>query len=233
MSDIGMPGGPVVGEDGIARCPWTTGDPLNVAYHDTEWGLPVHGEGPLLERITMEAFQSGLSWLTILRKRPAFRSAFAGFDADRIAGYDDDDVARLMTDAGIVRNRAKIIATIQNARATVEIRVMGGLDALIWSHRPGAIEVPRSMREMHAQTPASVALAKDLRSHGFVFVGPTTAWALMQAIGLVDDHLVGCHRRGTSGVPPPDVMASHGRDDGVREPDDQVVRPDACPVHLT
>ena len=200
MGDIGMPGGPVVGTDGIARCPWATGDPLNVAYHDAEWGMPVHGEGSLLERITMEAFQSGLSWLTILRKRPAFRIAFADFDADRIARYDDDDVARLMADARIVRNRAKILATIQNARATVEVRSTGGLDALIWSHRPATTDAPRTTSEMHAQTPTSKTLAKDLRSHGFEFVGPTTAWALMQAIGLVDDHLMGCHRRGTSGV---------------------------------
>lgn len=200
MGDIGMAGGPVVGMDGIARCPWATGDPLNVAYHDTEWGMPVHGESPLLERITMEAFQSGLSWLTILRKRPAFRAVFAGFDAEVVAAYDEQDVARLMADVGIVRNRAKILATIQNARATVVARSTGGLDALIWSHRPETTDAPRTVSELHAQTPASKALAKDLKSRGFAFVGPTTAWALMQAIGQVDDHLVGCHRRGTSGV---------------------------------
>ena len=203
MSDTWMPGGPVVGADGLVRCPWATGDPLNVAYHDTEWGMPVHGEGPLLERITMEAFQAGLSWLTILRKRPAFREAFAAFDADVIAGYDELDVNRLMSDAGIVRNRAKVLATIQNARATVAVRAQGGLDALIWSHRPTTAEAPRSAHEMHARTPASAALARDLKSRGFVFVGPTTTWALMQAVGLVDDHLAGCHRRGASSIRPP------------------------------
>jgi DNA-3-methyladenine glycosylase I len=200
MSDTRMPGGPVVGADGIARCPWASGDPLNVAYHDTEWGMPVRGESALLERITLEAFQSGLSWLTILRKRPAFRLAFARFDADLVAAYGEDDVARLMADAGIVRNRAKILATLQNARATVEARATGGLDALIWSHQPVVTDAPRTVSELQPQTAASRALAKDLKSNGFAFVGPTTAWALMQAIGLVDDHLVGCHRRGTSGV---------------------------------
>ena len=189
-------GGPVVGDDGIARCPWAGGDPLNRDYHDQEWGLPVHGEHALLERITLEAFQSGLSWLTILRKRPAFRSAFDGFDADVVARYTPDDVERLMADAGIVRNRAKILATLQNAQATVGVRSRGGLDALIWAHRPERADGPRTVADMQPQTPASRGLAKDLRSNGFAFVGPTTAWALMQAIGLVDDHLVGCFRRG-------------------------------------
>ncbi len=200
MTELVLDGGPVVGDDGRARCPWAGGDPLNRDYHDQEWGMPVHGEDALLERITLEAFQSGLSWLTILRKRPAFRTAFAGFDAAVVARYTGDDVERLMADTGIVRNRAKILATLRNAQATVDVRSRGGLDALIWAHRPERPDAPRSVSEMHAQTPASRALAKDLRSNGFVFVGPTTAWALMQAIGLVDDHLVGCFRRGAAGT---------------------------------
>jgi DNA-3-methyladenine glycosylase I len=198
MDTVPVDGGPVVGEDGLARCPWAGGDPLNRDYHDIEWGVPVRGESGLMERITLEAFQSGLSWLTILRKRPAFRTAFANFDADLVAGYTHDDVTRLMADAGIVRNLAKIKATIQNAQATVALRASGGLGARIWAHQPTATDAPRTVADLRAQTPASRALARDLRSAGFVFVGPTTAWALMQAIGLVDDHLVGCHRRGVS-----------------------------------
>lgn len=200
MSDVGLGGGLVVGEDGLARCGWAGDDPLNRTYHDTEWGMPVRGESALLERITLEAFQSGLSWLIILRKRPGFRAAFAGFDADAIAAFSEADVERLMADTAIVRNRAKILATRRNARATVELRAQGGLDARIWAHRPDTVAAPRTLADLHSETPASRALAKDLKAHGFVFVGPTTAWALMQAVGLVDDHLVGCHRRGASGI---------------------------------
>ena len=199
MNDVMWPDGPVVGDDGLARCPWAGGDPLNRDYHDQEWGCPSTASTPCFERITLEAFQSGLSWLTILRKRPAFRSAFAGFDADIVAAYTADDVARLMADAGIVRNRTKILATLGNARATIDVRARGGLDTLIWAHRPEPADAPRSVADLRAETPASRALAKRLRSNGFAFVGPTTAWALMQAIGLVDDHLVGCHRRGAAG----------------------------------
>ena len=190
--------GPVTGDDGLARCPWAVGHPLNLEYHDREWGVPVHGERELLERISLEAFQSGLSWLTILAKRPAFRSAFANFDPDAVAAFGDSDVERLMADAGIVRNRAKIGATIANARATVDLRDHGGLDRLIWSHRPAPTPAPRTMDDLAATTPASTALARELKSHGFAFVGPTTAYAAMQAIGMVDDHLAGCHRRGAS-----------------------------------
>ncbi len=196
---MSIDGGPIVGEDGLARCPWAAGDALMRGYHDTEWGMPVHGEAAVFERITLEAFQSGLSWQTILRKRPSFRQAFHGFDADVIAGYTDDDVARLMADAGIVRNRAKILATLQNARATVAVRERGGLERLIGTHRMDGGHAPRAITDLLGRTAASRALASDLRRNGFVFVGPTTAWALMQAIGLVDDHLVGCHRRGTRG----------------------------------
>jgi len=199
MTETGTPGGPVVGDDGLARCPWASGDPLNRDYHDREWGVPVHGERALLERITLEAFQSGLSWLTILRKRPAFRAAFAGFDADLVAAFTGDDITRLMADAAIVRNRAKILATVRNAQATIDVRARGGLDTLIWAHHLQRTDAPHSIGDLQPETPASRALARDLRSNGFVFVGPTTAWALMQAVGLVDDHLVGCHRRGVSG----------------------------------
>jgi DNA-3-methyladenine glycosylase I len=187
----------VVGDDGVARCPWADSDPLNREYHDTEWGLPVHGEQALLERITLEAFQSGLSWLTILRKRPAFRAAFRDFEPDLVASFDDSDVERLMSDAGIVRNRAKVVAAIANARATVALRPEGGLDRLVWSFAPRRKRrAPRGLADLPSRTPESEALAAALRGHGFAFVGPTTAYATMQAIGLVDDHLVGCHRRG-------------------------------------
>jgi DNA-3-methyladenine glycosylase I len=188
--------GVVVGEDGLARCPWGAADPLYRDYHDREWGVPVHGERALYERICLEAFQSGLAWITILRKRPAFRAAFAGFDPDAVAAFGEDDVARLMGDAGIVRNRAKILAAIANARAVVALREREGLDALVWSHRPEPGPAPRTSADVAATTPASAALARALRRRGFAFVGPTTAHALMQACGLVDDHLAACHRRG-------------------------------------
>jgi DNA-3-methyladenine glycosylase I len=188
--------GVVVGADGLARCPWAATHPVNRDYHDTEWGLPVRGERGLYERITLEAFQSGLSWLTILTKRPAFRAAFAGFDPDAVARFGDRDLERLMADAAIVRNRAKIEAARTNARATVALRERGGLDRLIWSHRPPETLAPRTVAELPTRTPESRALAADLRAHGFVFVGPTTCWALMEAVGLVDAHLIGCHRRG-------------------------------------
>jgi DNA-3-methyladenine glycosylase I len=192
--------GVIVGDDGLARCPWSTTHPLNLAYHDTEWGMPVRGERALYERIMLEAFQSGLSWLTILAKRPAFRAAFADFDPDVVARFTDDDIERLMTDASIVRNRQKINAARTNALATIALRQQGGLDALIWSHKPETTPAPRTVADVPASTPESTALAKELRSHGFVFVGPTTACALMDAIGMVDAHLVGCHRRGSSKV---------------------------------
>jgi DNA-3-methyladenine glycosylase I len=195
--------GVVVGADGVARCPWGAGDPVNLAYHDTEWGLRVSGEAAHLERLTLEAFQSGLSWLTILNKRPHFRTAFAGFDADTIAAFGPDDVERLMADAGIVRNRRKVDATIANARATVALREHGGLEAFIWSFRPEPGPAPRTTADVATTSPESVALSKALKKAGFAHVGPTTMHALMEAIGLVDDHLEGCHRRGVahSGMP--------------------------------
>ena len=192
--------GPVVGEDGLARCPWAAGDDVNRAYHDTEWGMRVHGESAYLERLTLEAFQSGLSWRTILAKRENFRAAFAGFDAEAVAAYDDADRARLMADAGIVRNRLKVDAAITNARATVALRDRGGLEDLVMGFRPGSWPAPETTAQIAPTSPESVALAKALKQAGFVFVGPTTMHALMQATGLVDDHLVGCHRRGAGSV---------------------------------
>ena len=189
----------ITGEDGLARCPWAVTPPIYATYHDTEWGVPLHGETELFERITLEAFQSGLSWLTILRKREAFRAAFVGFDPEAVAAFADADIERLMGDAGIVRNRRKIEATIANARATLALRDAEGLGALIWSHRPSSSPpAPQVDADIPAVTPESMALAKALKERGFVFVGPTTAYALMQAIGMVDDHLAGCHRRGCS-----------------------------------
>jgi DNA-3-methyladenine glycosylase I len=176
-----------------SRC-FGTGDPLMEAYHDQEWGRPVHDEDALFERLALEGFQSGLSWAVVLRKRPAFRAAFAGFDPLVVAGYGDDDVARLLADEGIVRNRLKVEATIHNARALVALHRAGGtLDAVLWRHRPeGARPRAAAWADVPATTPESVALAKELKAVGFRFVGPTTAYASMQACGVVDDHLVDC-----------------------------------------
>jgi DNA-3-methyladenine glycosylase I len=190
----------VVGTDGLARPVWASSDPLMMSYYDTEWGMPVREESALFERLSLEAFQSGLSWATILRKRPAFRVAFDDFDADRVALYDQRDFDRLMADAGIVRNRAKINATITNARAVVALREDGGLVDFVWSFQPATTPVPSSYADVPTSSPESIALAKGLRKRGFVFVGPTTMFALMEAIGMVDTHLVGSHRRGSSGV---------------------------------
>jgi DNA-3-methyladenine glycosylase I len=190
-------GGAVLGADGLLRCPWGTSTPDYLAYHDEEWGRPVHGDAPLYERLCLEAFQSGLSWLTILRKRPAFREAFGGFDPAVVATYGAGDVARLMADAGIVRNRAKIEAAVQNAGAVVALG--GGLDALLWSFAPDSASraAPRTLADVPAVTPESTAMAKELKRRGFRFVGPTTAYALMQATGMVDDHLADCSARRT------------------------------------
>ncbi|MBM9463109.1 DNA-3-methyladenine glycosylase I [Aeromicrobium sp. YIM 150415] len=178
----------------VTRCAWAEGsDPLMQAYHDEEWGRELHGEQALFERISLEAFQSGLSWSIILRKREAFRAAFAGFDPETVAGFGDRDVERLMDDAGIVRNRRKIEATIANARVVNELD--GGLDALLWSFRPEVAVVPRDMGEIPAVTEESTAMARTLKRAGFRFVGPTTAYALMQATGMVNDHLADCVAR--------------------------------------
>jgi DNA-3-methyladenine glycosylase I len=180
---------------GAARC-FGDGDPLYEAYHDDEWGFPVTDERGLFERLCLEGFQSGLAWITILRKRPAFREAFAGFEPDAVARFDADDVERLMGDAGIVRNRAKIEATIANARATVDLRDGGTpLGELIWAHRPEQRPAPTSLADMPAQLPEAAALAKALKRAGFRFVGPTTVYAAMQACGLVNDHVATCPAR--------------------------------------
>ena len=174
------------------RC-FGDGDPLYERYHDAEWGRPVADEHRLLEKLCLEGFQSGLSWLTILRKRENFRAAFAGFDPEVVAAYDEDDVVRLLDDAGIIRHRGKIEATLANARAALALREAGaGLGALIWSHRPQAAPVRGSLADMPSLTPESTALSKDLKSRGFRFVGPTTAYALMQACGMVNDHIATC-----------------------------------------
>ena len=183
----------VVGDDGLARCPWSVSTPDYIAYHDEEWGRPVRGDRLLYERLTLEAFQSGLSWITILRKREAFRSAFAGFDPAVVAAYDEHDVERLLGDASIVRNRAKIEAAIANARRVVELD--GGLTELLWSFAPEPRAAPATPADVPAVTPESTAMAKELKRRGFRFVGPTTAYALMQACGLVNDHLDGCLAR--------------------------------------
>jgi DNA-3-methyladenine glycosylase I len=177
------------------RC-WTSSDPLYVAYHDDEWGRPVTDERGLLERLCLEGFQSGLSWLTILRKRESFRAAFAGFDPEAVAAFGKRDVARLLQDAGIVRHRGKIEAAIANARGTLELREQGTpLEELVWRHRPRRRAAPRALSELPASTPESVALSKELKRGGFRFVGPTTVYAAMQACGLVNDHIARCHVR--------------------------------------
>jgi DNA-3-methyladenine glycosylase I len=192
----------VTGDDGLARPVWASVDPLMREYYDTEWGMPVRDERGLYERISLEAFQAGLSWATILRKRAAFRSAFANFDPDVVARFTDADVERLLADAGIVRNRLKIQAAITNARATISMRQEGGLADFVWSFQPDTTPEPVTYADIPTRSPESLALSKALRKKGFAFVGPTTMYALMEAIGVVDTHLVGSHRRGSSGVWP-------------------------------
>ena len=190
MSEPGI----VIDHSGVPRCWWAVGSDVYMGYHDREWGVPLHGETGLYERLTLEAFQSGLSWLTILRKREGFRAAFAGFDADVVAAFGENDFARLMADTSIVRNRLKIRAAVSNAQAVVALRERGGLDDLFWSFAPAGHRQPRTPAEVPATTPESIELAKTLKRNGFVFVGPITAYAGMQACGLVNDHLAGCHR---------------------------------------
>ena len=179
----------------VQRCGWATSAPEYVRYHDEEWGTPLHGDDALFERVCLEAFQSGLSWITILRKRPAFRAAFAGFSIDAVAEFTEADVERLMADAGIVRNRAKVTAAVGNARAARQ--VPEGLSALLWSFAPAVPQPrPQTLADVRATSPESVALARELKRRGFSFVGPTTAYALMQATGMVDDHVATCFRAG-------------------------------------
>ena len=189
-----------VGEDGLARCWWSAGDPLLLTYHDREWGRPVADDRRLFEKICLEGFQSGLSWLTILRKRSNFRSAFRDFDPETIAGFDDADIDRLMSDTGIVRNRAKIEATVNNAgRYPAVVAAFGSFAAYLWRYepdpagRPAVMDHPTLMAT--SVSAESIAMSKDLRKRGWAFVGPTTAYAAMEAIGLVNDHLGGCHVR--------------------------------------
>ncbi len=185
-----------MGPDGIARCGWVGDDAEYRRYHDEEWGRPLHGDRALFEKMSLEGFQAGLSWITILRKRPRFREVFAGFEPEVVAEFDDADVERLMADAGIIRNRAKILATIGNARLVREM-APGTLDELMWSFAPPprtAAARPVAFADVPAVTAASDALSKALRRAGFRFVGSTTMYALMQSAGMVDDHLRGCHR---------------------------------------
>jgi len=179
----------------MPRCPWGLSAPEYVAYHDEEWGRPVRGDQAIFERISLEAFQSGLSWLTILRKRENFRKAFAGFEIAAVAAFTPEDEQRLLADAGIVRNRAKIAAVINNARAALELPV--GLSDLLWSYaeEPGSRPAPRTLDDLPGATMASKTLSKELKKHGFVFTGPVTAYAAMQACGIVNDHLEGCFCR--------------------------------------
>jgi len=179
-------------DDGRVRC-WPVRDEIGRAYHDEEWGRPVRDETRLFEKICLEAFQSGLSWDTILRKRPAFRAAFAGFEIEQVARFGDADVQRLLGDAGIVRNRRKIDATIANARAVAAMHEAGDtLAQLVWAHQPAEHSAPRSIADMPATTPESTALARELKRRGLVFVGPTTVYAMMQAVGVVNDHVADC-----------------------------------------
>ncbi|WP_448854222.1 DNA-3-methyladenine glycosylase I [Corynebacterium frankenforstense] len=194
--------GTVLCDDGLRRPPWAARDPLLREYYDTEWGVPVGDETGLFERIVLEGFQAGLSWATVLRKRPAFREAFAGFVPDVVAAFDESDRQRLLSNAALIRNAAKIDAAVGNAQATVALRAHGGLVDLVWSHRPERTPEPRTMSEVPTVSPESEALARDLKKAGFRFVGPTTMFALMEAVGVVDTHLMDSHRRGCSGIWP-------------------------------
>ncbi|MBO6639199.1 MAG: DNA-3-methyladenine glycosylase I [Roseitalea sp.] len=200
MTDDPLPEGLVRGEDGKARCWWHGGKPDYIAYHDTEWGMPVGDDHRLFEKICLEGFQSGLSWLTILRKRDNFRAAFAGFDFDKVAEFGDADIERLLGDVGIVRHRGKIVSTINNAQRAREMRnEFGSLAAFFWAREPGPEERPEvadhAALTAMTKTPASTAISKELKKRGWSFVGPTTVYAFMQAMGLVNDHVEGCHCR--------------------------------------
>jgi DNA-3-methyladenine glycosylase I len=186
----------VKGADGLSRCPWPGADPLYLAYHDEEWGVPEYDDRAMFEKLVLDGFQAGLSWITILRKRPAFRAAFDGFDPNKIARWSEKKKDALMQDAGIVRNRAKIEATVALARITLDLEKKGGLARHLWSFVDGRPiqNARRSMKEMQAETDVSRAIAKDLRARGGNFVGPTIIYAFMQATGMVNDHLVDCCR---------------------------------------
>jgi DNA-3-methyladenine glycosylase I len=191
----------IAGPDGKLRCPWATSAPDYLAYHDDEWGRPIRTDQGIFERLSLEAFQSGLSWLTILRKRDNFRAAFAGFEPHRVAGFDEADRKRLLNDAGIVRNKAKIDATLHNAKAALALD--DGIARLAWQFAPAATPAPVAPTDVPAQTEESRALAAELKRSGFVFVGPVTAYALMQAAGLVNDHFADCWVRQSVGTKEP------------------------------
>jgi DNA-3-methyladenine glycosylase I len=184
--------GELIGADGVARCSWGNSTPDYAAYHDEEWGVPLHGQDALYERLCLESFQSGLSWITILRKREGFRKAFEQFAPAKVAKFGDADVERLMQDASIVRNRAKILAAITNAKAIAALDTP--LDDLLWSFAPATRPRPKTMADVPASTDESKVMAKELKKRGFAFLGPTTCYALMQATGMVDDHVEGCFR---------------------------------------
>jgi DNA-3-methyladenine glycosylase I len=189
----------VIGDEGTARCRWGASPPEYQAYHDNEWGLPVGDDNRVFEKLCLEGFQAGLSWLTILRKREAFRRAFAFFDPSVVARFDDADISRLLDDPGIIRHRGKIAATIANAQSTMRLAAQGiSLAALLWRHEPSARPAPKTLSDLPASTPESRALSAELRRQGFRFVGETTAYAAMQSLGLVNDHLEGCHCRATT-----------------------------------
>jgi DNA-3-methyladenine glycosylase I len=186
----------VEGADGVARCRWGASTPDYQDYHDLEWGRPVGDDTRVLEKLCLEGFQSGLSWLTVLRKRDGFRAAFAGFDPTAVAAFDDRDVERLVGDAGIIRHRGKILATIANAQATVGLQERGlSLAGVLWSYQPPPGPAPETLADLASATPESRALSRELRGLGFRFVGPTTVYAAMQSLGVVNDHLAGCRFR--------------------------------------
>lgn len=197
-----MDSGLIIGDDKLARPTWAASDPMMQQYYDTEWGMPVRDEHGVFERLSLEAFQSGLSWATILRKRENFRTAFSNFDPEIIVNFGDAKVEELLGNAGIIRNRAKILATIKNAKATIDLREDGGLSDFIWSFKPEQTPTPQAIAQIPTTSQESVAMSKALKKRGFAFVGPTTMFALMEALGIVDTHLMGSHRRGTSGIWP-------------------------------
>ncbi|MCZ4549571.1 DNA-3-methyladenine glycosylase I [Gordonia rubripertincta] len=199
-TDDDLPEGAVRCEDGLVRPVWAAQPGLMRTYYDTEWGMPVSGENAHFERLVLEGFQAGLSWATILRKRPAFREVFCDFDVDTVAGFGDAEIDSLLTDARIIRHRGKIEAAIGNARATQQLRAGGGLVDFLWSFKPQQTPRPESIGDVPTTSPESVAMSKALRKNGFRFVGPTTMYALMEAIGIVDTHLMSSFRRGSSGI---------------------------------
>lgn len=194
--------GPVICTDGLARTPWASTSAQLMDYYDNEWGMPVHTEQGLFERITLEAFQAGLSWALVLSKREAFRELFAGFDPDKVAAFTEADIEELASNPAIIRNRRKVEAAVTNARATIALRDEGGLDELIWSFKPDSTPTPEVVEDVPTTSKESAAMSRALKKAGFTFVGPTTCYALMEAIGMVDTHLMGSYRRGCSGLWP-------------------------------